>query len=82
MAITFWEVLTGVLPFSEHRNLNINSQLPFMVLRGVRPSLSALPADVPAPVLEVIKCGWDRDARLRGTAQHAVDALAAIMAVY
>ena len=82
MGITFWEVLTGQLPYSEHRHVNIAAQLPFMVLRGVRPALQALSSEVPSGLIAVMTRSWASSPGERGTAQQVVEALQAIIAAY
>ena len=75
LGVTLWECLTSAVPFSEHRRLNVAVQLPFMVLRGVRPSLEALPASLPSRVAKLLAQCWAPAPRERATADDAVRVL-------
>lgn len=64
-AILSWEVLTSSKPFSEISNSTL---LASKVHQGFRPSLDALPKEVPAKIVQMIQACWDADRDKRKTA--------------
>ena len=74
LGVTLWEVLSGALPFSHVEHLNYAS-LPFLVLRGERPSLAQLAPGAPDGVAQLLAALWAHKPSERPSASEAVAAL-------
>ena len=72
-----WEVLSQAELFPD---INSEAVLASVVHQGTRPPLSAIPADTPPQVVELITSCWDKNRGKRKTAAQCVQVLEAVLA--
>lgn len=72
-----WEVLSQAELFPD---IQSEAVLATVVHQGTRPPLSAIPADTPPQVVELITSCWDKNRSKRKTAAQCVQVLEAVLA--
>ena len=78
--ILFWEILTGKIPFQELKeNPNTCHKIEQMIIDGYRPSLGALPNDIPPCIIEIIEHCWDSKPSARPSLGKIISILTIIL---
>lgn len=72
-----WEVLSQAELFPD---INSEAVLATVVHQGTRPPLTAIPADTPPQVVEMITSCWDKNRSKRKTAAQCVEVLEGVLA--
>lgn len=81
LGIIMWEVCAQALPYRDLPNLrNPAVQVPGLVVAGKRPTMEALPGDIPATLKQLMQDCWAGDPASRPTASAVLARLQEIAA--
>ena len=80
--ILFWEILTGKIPFQELKeDPHACNEIEQRIIGGYRPSLRALPNDIPPCIIEIIEQCWNSKPSARPSLGKIISILTIILQV-